>query len=150
MSIHSYSRCWLHLTWVTLKRERVLPKNPATKLSGFLYDYAESKGVYMKINYVNPEHVHALIDLPTKYSIEEVMKLLKGASSHWTNENRLIPEHFSWGRGYGAFSVSHSMVDAVAKYIANQEEHHRKKTFAEEYAQFVRAYGLQWRDDAAD
>ena len=101
----------------------------------------------MKINYVNSEHVHALIDLPTKYSIEETVKLLKGASSHWVNKNRIVRAKFYWGRGYGAFSVSHSSVDAVSKYIANQEEHHRRKTFAEEYEQFVRVYGLQWRDD---
>ena len=150
MSIHSYSRCWLHLTWATLKRERLLPKPSATKVSRFLHDYAREKRIYMKINFVNPDHTHALIDLPTSYSIEEVIKLLKGASSHWINANRIIPGKFGWGRGYGAFSVSHSNVGAVAKYIADQEAHHRKKTFAEELEAFVRAYGLQWRDDGWD
>ena len=104
----------------------------------------------MKINYVNAEHVHALIDLPTKYSIEDTMKLLKGASSHWVNQEHIIAAKFSWGRGYGAFSVSQSNVNDVSKYIANQEEHHRKKTFAEEYEKFVRVYGLEWRDDAPE
>ncbi len=101
----------------------------------------------MKINYVNAEHVHALIDLPTKHSIEETLKLLKGASSYWVNQNRIVPAKFAWGRGYGAFSVSQSNVDGVSKYIANQEEHHRRKTFAEEYQKLVRAYGLEWRDE---
>lgn len=104
----------------------------------------------MIINYVNAEHVHALIDLPTKYSIEETIKLFKGASSHWINQNRIVPARFSWGRGYGAFSVSHSNVNEVAKYIANQEEHHLRKTFAEEYEKFVRVYGFIWRDDAPE
>ena len=120
------------------------------KLSGFLYEYSQSKDIYMKINYVNADHVHALIDLPTKYSIEETMKLLKGASSHWINQERIIAAKFSWGRGYGAFSVSQSNVKDVSKYIANQEEHHRRKTFAEEYEKFVRVYGLEWRDDALE
>ena len=120
------------------------------KLSGFLYEYSQSKDIYMKINYVNADHVHALIDLPTKYSIEETMKLLKGASSHWINQERIIAAKFSWGRGYGAFSVSQSNVKDVSKYIANQEEHHRRKTFAEEYEKFVRVYGLEWRDDAPE
>ena len=150
MSIHSYSRCWLHLTWATLNRERLLPKAAAAKLSGFLYEYAQSKDIYLKINYVNAEHVHALIDLPTKYSIEETVKLFKGASSHWINQNRIVGARFSWGRGYGAFSVSQSNVDNVSKYIANQEEHHRKETFAEEYEKFVRAYGLRLRDQEAE
>ena len=150
MSTHSYSRCWLHLIWATLNRERSLKKSAAIKLSGFLYEYSQSKDIYMKINYVNAEHVHALIDLPTKYSIEETMKLLKGASSHWINQERIIAAKFSWGRGYGAFSVSQSNVNDVSRYIANQEEHHRKKTFAEEYEKFVRVYGLEWRDDAPE
>ena len=100
----------------------------------------------MRINYVNPEHVHALIDLPTGMSIEEVVKLLKGSSSHWINENKLLRGRFSWGRGYGAFSVSHSQVDQVAAYVATQEEHHRKRNFAQEFEAFVERYGLEWRD----
>ena len=90
---------------------------------------------------------HALIDLPTSMSIEDVIKLFKGGSSHWINENKLVRGRFAWGRGYGAFSVSHSDVERVARYIANQEEHHRKWTFAEEYGLFVKRYGLEWRDE---
>ena len=101
----------------------------------------------MKVNYVNPEHVHALIDLPTNKSIEEAIKLFKGSSSHWINENRLLRGRFAWGRGYGAFSVSHSDVDRVAAYIAGQEQHHRKKSFSAEFQLFVEKYELEWHDD---
>ena len=147
MSVHSYSRCWLHLIWTTLDREPMLVKPAAAAASKFLTNYALEKGIYMKINYVNPEHVHTLIDLPTNRTIEEVIKLFKGSSSHWINENRLLRGRFGWGRGYGAFSVSHSEVDKVAAYIANQEEHHRKKSFREEFELFVTKYGLVWHDD---
>jgi putative transposase len=75
----------------------------------------------MKINFVNPDHVHALIDLPTAISIEKLVQLLKGSSSHWVNSNKLVTGKFAWGRGYAAFSVSHSNVDLVARYIADQE-----------------------------
>jgi REP-associated tyrosine transposase len=125
----------------------LLQKPAAARLSAFLYEYAQSKNIYMRINYVNAEHVHALIDLPTRHSIEEAVKLLKGASSHWVNQNRVVPAKFAWGRGYGAFSVSQSNVDSVSKYIATQDEHHRRSTFAEEYERLVRAYGLKWRDE---
>ena len=100
----------------------------------------------MKINYFNADHTHALIDLPTGYSIEEVIKLLKGGSSYWINHNGLIKGRFAWGVGYGAFSVSHS-VGRVAGYIANQEEHHRKRTYKGECAMFVKRYGLEWRSE---
>jgi putative transposase len=101
----------------------------------------------MKINYVNAEHVHILVDLPTGMSIEEMMQLLKGASSHWVNQRDLLAEKFAWGRGYGAFSVSHSGVADVCRYIAGQEEHHRKRSFSEEIALLVERYGLKWQDD---
>ena len=124
MSEHSYSRCC------------------------FLCKYAESKKIYMKINYVNTDHVHALIDLPTGMKIEDALHLLKGGSSHWINEESLISGKFSWGRGYGAFSVSQSNVDDVAKYIAGQEEHHRTRTFTEEYQSFIKRYGSELHEDA--
>ena len=147
MSTHAYSRLWTHLIWETLSRERMLDRRAATRTSRFLDSYALKKGIYMKINYVNADHTHALIDLPTNLCIEDVIKLLKGSSSHWINQNRIIRGKFFWGRGYGAFSVSHSDVDRVARYIANQEEHHRKHTFGEEYERFVQRYGLEWRDE---
>ena len=72
---------------------------------------------------------------------------MKGSSSHWINQNHLVKGRFAWGRGYGAFSVSHSDVDKVANYIARQEEHHRRRNFAEEFEVFVEKYGLEWRDE---
>jgi putative transposase len=150
MSLHSHSRCWLHLTWATLRRERMLPKPAGVKVSSFLYDYSRSKGIYMKSNYVNPDHTHAVIDLPTSYSIEKALQLLKGASSHWINANQMIHGAFAWGRGYGAFSVSHSNLDAVVRYIESQEEHHRRKSFAEELSALVEVHGLEWHEDETD
>jgi len=119
----------------------------AAKASANLSEYSYEKGIYMKINFFNADHIHALIDLPTNLTIEQVVQLLKGSSSHWINQNRLIQGRFAWGRGYGAFSVSHSDVERVAAYIAGQEEHHRKRTFAQEYELFVKRYDLEWRDE---
>lgn len=82
----------------------MLTRPAGTVASTFIDDYALKNGIYMKINYVNPEPVHALIDLLTSKSIEEVVKLLKGSSSHDINEQRILRGRFSWGRGYGAFS----------------------------------------------
>jgi putative transposase len=147
MSLHSYSRCWLHVIWATLKREGIFDKSAGAKVSAYLTEYAETKGIYMRINYVNADHVHALIDLPTKYSLEDAMQYLKGGTSFWINEKQVVCGKFSWGRGYGAFSVSESSVPQVAHYIAGQEEHHRKKSFLEEFQALVSKHSLQWRDD---
>ena len=147
MALHSYSRVWIHLVWSTLERRPLLSKNAAARLSPYLHEYASQKGIYMMINYVNPEHVHALVDLPTNLAIEDMMQLFKGGSSHWINEENFVPGKFGWGRGYGAFSVSHSGVAGVAKYIAQQEEHHRKRSFTDELKLLVERYGLKWHED---
>jgi putative transposase len=147
MSVHSFSRCWIHLIWGTLSRERILNKKAAAALSRYLVEYAGEQNVYMKINFVNLDHVHALIDLPTSLSTEKVVQLLKGSSSHWLNSSDLVTGKFAWGRGYGAFSVSQSNVDLVARYIADQEEHHRTKTFTEELREFIDRHGLPWHDE---
>jgi putative transposase len=125
----------------------MLNKRAAALACTNLSEYSHEKGIYMKINYFNADHTHALIDLPTNLTIEQVIQLLKGSSSHWINQNHLIKGRFAWGRGYGAFSVSHSDVSRVANYIARQEEHHRKRSFAQEYAIFIDRYGLEWRDE---
>ena len=125
----------------------MLHKKAAANLSRYLDEYADKQGVYMKINFVNPDHVHALIDLPTGLSVEKLVQLLKGSSSHWVNSNDLIMGKFAWGRGYGAFSVSHSNLDLAARYIAEQEEHHRVKTFTEELREFIDRHGLRWHDE---
>lgn len=147
MSTHSYSRIWLHLIWETLAREPMLNKQVASQASKFLCGYSLEKGIYMKINYFNADHTHALIDLPTNKCVEDVIQLFKGRTSFWINDQKLLRGHFAWGRGYGAFSVSHSDVPRVAKYIAHQGEHHKKRSYAQEYELFVKRYGLEWRDE---
>jgi len=106
MSIHSYTKCWLHFIWNTKNHERIIKNEAALKISKYLYSYAEEHSIYMAINYVNMEHVHILLDLPSSKTIEDMAKLLKGSSSFWINKERIINNKFSWGRGYGAFSVS--------------------------------------------
>ena len=142
MPRHSYSRCWIHLIWSTFRREKVLHGENARRVTNSLTSIAESNGIYIKALHVNPDHVHALIDLPATQSVDGVAKLLKGSSSRWINTSGALMGHFQWARGYGAFSVSQSALDDVCAYIGGQEEHHRVRTFAEEYEAFARRYGL--------
>ena|ERR1051325_1627449 len=144
MSLHAYSRVWLHVVWATLERRPLLSPPVAAKVSAYLSDYASAKSIYMKLNHVNRDHVHALVDLPVSLAIDQMVQLFKGSSSHWINENDLLPGKFAWGRGYGVFSVSHSGVADVAEYIARQEEHHHRRSFAEELKLLVERYGLKW------
>jgi REP-associated tyrosine transposase len=143
MSLHSYTKVWVHYIWSTHNREKVFSQKIRKTVSSYIYEYAKEKNIFMRINHVNADHVHALIDLPTNLSVEDCIKLFKGASSHYINLEKLLGNKFSWGRGYGAFSVSESNVEKVVKYIKNQDEHHRVKSFTEEYELFIQKYGLK-------
>jgi len=85
-----------------------------------------------------PDHVHVLISLPPSVSVAKAMQLIKGGSSKWVHDN--FPRHrtFAWQPGYAAFSVSTSLIQDNDAYIRNQKEHHRKKTFQEEYISFLK------------
>lgn len=144
MSTHSYNKIWIHFIWETLDKQKILSKPARLKLSAYLFNYCKEKKIFMKTNYVNADHVHALIDLPTNITVEDCVKLLKGSSSHHINKIKLINTKFSWGRGYGAFSVSASQLKKVETYIKNQQEHHRVKSFTEEYEIFIKKYGLKY------
>lgn len=141
MSVRSFSKLWLHLIWGTKNREKSLSDREFRKrISNHLLTYSKEKGIYMKANYVNSDHVHAVIDLPTNMTIEDVSHLLKGGTSYWINNN--CDYKFNWATGYAAFSVSESNLNKLVKYVLNQEEHHRNKSFTEEYDEFLRVYNL--------
>jgi len=90
------------------------------------------------------DHIHILIGMRPTQSISELMQIIKANSSKWINENRFVVGKFQWQTGFGAFSVGASSVDAVINYIKTQEEHHRKKTFREEYIEFLDTYQIDY------
>jgi REP element-mobilizing transposase RayT len=87
-------------------------------------------------------HVHLLIGLKPVMPLSELMRDIKNNTTHFINDKQLIKGKFSWQEGYGAFSYSHSQLDSVYQYILNQEEHHRKKTFKEEYLGFLQKFEI--------
>ena len=142
MSVRSFTKIWIHLIWGTKNREKSLPDREfRKKVSQHLTQNSADKNIYMKINYVNADHVHTLIDLPTNKTIEDVSRLLKGELSSWINTE--LPLKFNWGVGYAAFSVSESKLNTVVEYIKNQEEHHKRISFEEEYEEFLRGYNIK-------
>lgn len=90
------------------------------------------------------DHVHVLLSLPPTLSIAKAMQLLKGNSSKWLRETFPKMRSFAWQQGYGAFSIGISGVDATAAYIRNQAEHHRTRSFREEYAAMLKKHGFAY------
>ena len=86
------------------------------------------------------DHIHLLISIGAEQNISKIVMLLKGESSHWVNKNQLIKPKFEWQDEYIALSVGESAVNDLRRYISNQEEHHRIKSFKEEYDEFLKNY----------
>jgi REP element-mobilizing transposase RayT len=112
------------------------------KIHQFMSEQLREQGCPVRIINGMPDHVHCLFLLSPQKSISEVIKQIKGSSSHYINQNNLIADKFSWQTGYAAYSVSESVVEKVFNYIKNQKQHHQKKTFQQEFDEFVKLYGL--------
>lgn len=104
-----------------------------------------NKSKMLAINGVT-DHIHIFIGYKPSVSIPDLIKDIKVASSLWINEKKLTKHKFNWQEGYGAFSYSQSQIDDVCKYIANQELHHQKKTFREEYIQLLKSFRLEYNE----
>ena len=91
-----------------------------------------------------PDHLHFFFGFRPTQSLSDLMEIVKGESSEWLNNQRLCPSKFRWQTGYGAFSYSKSQIPTVANYIHNQEEHHRKKTFLEEYEELLKEFEVEY------
>jgi REP element-mobilizing transposase RayT len=91
-----------------------------------------------------PDHVHVLFGMRPTQSLSDLMQDIKGNSSLWINQKRLIKGKFSWQEGYGAFSYGKSQIDKVVKYIQRQEHHHKKRNFAEEYLELLKLFEVEF------
>jgi putative transposase len=146
MARHSKVRIYFHLIWGTINHERILNRSLRLNIFQHLVERAEElKIILYKIN-IQPEHVHILQNLPSNKTIAEVTQNLKGECSNWINGNDLIPGKFRWQRGYGAYSVSASQLNMVENYIQNQDDHHKRKSFQEEYKEWAMQYGV-WDEE---
>ena len=135
-----YIRIWTHIIWTTKNRERIITKQIKSKLLNHIRENAKTKNIFIDFINCEPEHIHATISLGSDQTISKVMQLIKGESSNWINKNKLVQGRFEWQDEYIAVSVSESMINKVRDYIKNQEEHHRRKSFAEEYDEFIAKY----------
>ena len=142
--MHSFVSCLMHCVFATKERRPLIKPELQARLWPYLGGIArENKIKALMIGGVE-DHVHVLLSLPSTLSVAKAVQLIKGNSSKWIHET--FPEHqsFEWQEGYGAFSIGISGVDDTVKYIQNQPEHHRKMTFNEEVAVFLKKHGMEY------
>ncbi|HKO98459.1 MAG TPA: IS200/IS605 family transposase [Pyrinomonadaceae bacterium] len=141
----SLSRVWIHLIFSTKNRFPFLTdKKLRTDVHGYLANMLRGEDCETLIVNGVEDHIHALFALSRTHSIASVVKEIKRTSSGFAKELSPTLEKFHWQNGYGAFSVSQSNLEEVIRYIENQEEHHKRVTFQDEYRAFLKAYGIEY------
>ena len=139
----AYVKNWLHCVWGTKNRTPYLSGGIKNKVTDHIKVNAKEKGIYIDIINGYNEHIHCLISLNPDIALSKVIQLIKGESSYWINKKNITGSKFCWAVEYYAVSVSESHIHRVRNYIKNQEEHHRRKSWQEEYEEFIEKYGFE-------
>jgi len=138
---HSYSQTLIHLVFSTKDRRNLIPPELQPRLWKYLAGVGLNHRLYPKAIGGVANHVHILFDLAPTVNLAEATKIFKANSSRW------MPDHvrgFAWQRGYGGFGVSESNRIAVERYIARQEQHHRKISFEREFEELLKRHGVHY------
>ena len=129
----SYAKIWIHAVWGTKDRERILSGEVRKVLFRHIKENAREKRIFIDNLGGYLEHAHCLFTMNADTSLSKTMQFIKGESAFWVNNQKFLKSKFEWADEYFAVSVSESMVDKISNYIKNQEEHHKKISFVEEY-----------------
>ena len=141
---NTYSALYYHIVFSTKNRQRTLNREIESRVWSYLGGVARNHEMTaLQVGGVE-DHIHALVMSPAKFAPSEIARFLKGDSSKWIHDEFQEMSGFAWQDGYAAFTVSKSGVPAVIKYIQDQREHHRRKTFEEEYREFLTKHGIEY------
>ena len=141
---NTYSSINIHYVFSTRNRAPIIVGNLKERLWAFMGGIAREHRMKARCIGGVADHVHLLISMPTTLSIAKAIQLIKGGSTSWVHEAFPQAVQFAWQEGYGAFSVSISQIANTIAYIENQEEHHRTKTFQEEYLAFLNKHEIDY------
>ncbi len=138
---HSFAQNHLHVVFGTKERRNLISNEIQPQLWAYLAGIGRNHGMFVPAVGGAANHAHVLFQLPAALPLAKAILLLKSNSSKWMNEQG---KRFAWQEGYGAFSVSASNLAAVTKYIQNQEAHHRKISFEQEYLALLKKHGVEF------
>jgi REP element-mobilizing transposase RayT len=142
----SYTNLLYHIVFSTKERRRLITPEYQMRLYDYVGGVLRSLGgISLELNGTE-DHIHILAKLRPDCALSDVLRDLKSNATGWMHEVFPSLKHFSWQRGYGAFTVSQSNVDEVRRYIGRQKEHHRRVSFRDEFIQFLNANDIQYDD----
>ncbi|AZA74389.1 IS200/IS605 family transposase [Chryseobacterium indoltheticum] len=141
---NTYTQIYIQIVFAVKGRQNLISKENREELHKFITGIVSNRNQKLFAVFAMPDHVHILVSMSPVISISDLVRDIKAGSSKFINEKRWMNGKFNWQEGYGAFSYSKSSVDSVIKYILNQEEHHKKKTFKEEYFDFLQKFEIEY------
>jgi len=143
---NTYSQLYIHIIFAVKGRQSLISAKWKEEIYKYITGITTNKG--QKLIAINgmPDHIHILIGLKPDKSISDLVRDIKSNSSKFINDKKWITGKFEWQIGFGAFSHSHSQLTNVIKYIQRQEEHHKVKTFKEEYIEFLKLFNIEFKD----
>ena len=141
---NTYTQIHLQIVFGVKFRAAMLHKDWTSSLHAFITGIVQNNQHKMLCINTMPDHLHMLIGFRTHQSLGDLMEMVKSDSSRWINSNKLIKSQFNWQAGYGAFSYHKDLIPVVANYIQHQEEHHRRKTFLEEYIELLKEFDVEY------
>ena len=141
---NTYTQIYIHAVFAVAGRQALIPREHKADIYKYITGVIQNKKQkVMAINGMS-DHIHLLIGLSPDIALSDLMKAVKEASSRFINDKRWVRGHFKWQRGFGAFSYSRSQVSTVAQYIENQEGHHAKRSFRDEYVALLRKFDVEY------
>jgi putative transposase len=141
---NTYSQIYIQIVFAVAGRENLISTDHREELHKYIYGIVNRRDQNMIAIFCMPDHTHILVGLRPSISISDLTRDIKAGSSNFINERRWVRGHFTWQEGFGAFSYSRSHIDRVCKYILNQEEHHRARTFKNEYLRLLKKFEVEY------
>ena len=141
---HSYTRLYYHVVFATKNRQPWIAVDMRRRLYDYIGGIIKGENGDLLAAGGTDDHVHLLLALHPQTSVADALRLIKTNSSKWIHETFPDQSKVAWQAGYGAFSVRRSNVDDVTRYIANQEEHHKRLSFEDEFVEFLKRHGIDF------
>ena len=143
----TYSRIYIQLVFAVKGRQCLIHHSFREELQKYISGIIEKRNTKLIAIYCMPDHAHLLIGMKPSISLSDLVRDIKAGSSQFINDNRLVKEKFEWQKGFGAFSYGHSQLDIIIRYINNQEAHHIKNKFKDEYVLFLKKFEIDYNPD---
>ena len=141
---NTYTQIYLHIVFSVKGRQNLIQNKWKDELHKYICGITNGKEQKIYAIGGMPDHIHILVSIKPNMTISELVRDIKANSSKWINEKGLINGKFQWQEGFGAFSYAQSQLDNVIAYINNQEQHHQKKTFKDEYLDLLQKFNVEY------